>query len=402
MESKKTSGLKECPKGYGLWVMIIGILVAGFFIYLGFIRIMGVPDLGSTAIATTTTTTSVIPDVSISAGSSGAAITLTSGETVASSNAFLGIEIMSVDDVIADQLDLPGTYGVLINNVMPQGPADDAGLKRGDVIIYLGDSSVKDTAAFVAIMAKLSPGDIVRIVFIRNGKKGSAYAELIERPGTAEVLETSEYKSSDLGITIVTIDASYRSELGLPAAVTGVLVLSVENGSIADAAGLEAGTVITAIDKINITGIDDFLKIMKSNEDDELLLDIINSGGVSYLPLDLTVKTSAAPGNMPLDKVPVTPGQSTLGQRITWLLTGGSPWTEEDDSEEEEGGYKGQPVELPPKGSYDPTAAETTLQSNVVLTEHIEEEDDYEKPICKRLEEEGERYETEETVSGII
>ncbi len=206
-------------------------------------------------------------------------------------------------------------------------------------------------------------------------------------------------------MSLTTLTATYRAELGIASNISGVLVMSVENGSAADKAGLEAGNVITAIDKINISSIEDYAEIIENNEEEKILLDIVSSGKVDYAVLDLTdADTSDLPGSMPDSpgSMPDLPEQSTLGQRIMWLLTGGMPFGDDDEDEEEEGGYKGQPLELPPSGSYDPELEDVSVQSNVVLTEHIEEEDDYEKPVCKRLEEEGERYEDEDVVSGII
>ncbi|MEI7752228.1 MAG: hypothetical protein WCJ71_09095 [Candidatus Omnitrophota bacterium] len=82
-------------------------------------------------------------------------------------------------------------------------------------------------------------------------------------------------------------------------------------------------------------------------------------------------------------------------------LTGGNPWTvEEDDTEEEQSGYKGLPAEIPPKGKYVPPEESTSANSVYVLTEHTNEEDTYEKPICKRLEETD--TETEPVSHGLI
>ena len=81
-------------------------------------------------------------------------------------------------------------------------------------------------------------------------------------------------------------------------------------------------------------------------------------------------------------------------------LTGGNPWTVEEDTEEEQSGYKGLPAEIPPKGKYVPPEESTSTSSVYVLTEHTNEEDTYEKPICKRLEETD--TETEPVSHGLI
>jgi len=95
------------------------------------------------------------------------------------SPAFLGIEIMAVDAVMAEQLNVSGKNGVLVNSVVQGSPAQKAGLERGDVIVSLDKNAVKDIDGFREIMTGLAPGDNVRIVYIRDGKRGSTYAKLI-------------------------------------------------------------------------------------------------------------------------------------------------------------------------------------------------------------------------------
>ena len=82
---------------------------------------------------------------------------------------------------------------------------------------------------------------------------------------------------------------------------------------------------------------------------------------------------------------------------------GGSDEEVEDtgeEAEEEQSGYKGLPAEIPPKGKYVPPEENTSANSVYVLTEHTSEEDTYEKPICKRLEETD--TETEPVSHGLI
>jgi len=270
---------------------------------------------------------------------------LTVNETV-SSSAFLGVEIMSVDDVIAQQLSLPGTRGVIVNSVVEDSPADKAGLKRSDCLLTLNSIAVEDVDGFRDIMADLNPGDNVKIAYIRDGDKDTVYATLANSSAVPETVQ--EPSDSDWGVSLAVLSSDLRTSLRIPADIEGIVILSVTPGGLADEAGLQAGDVITAINNTAITDMSDFFEALSSDEDGTVLLDVYTRGTGSrgesrYVALDSSGIVAA-----------VAKTQPSLLDRILSVFT-------DDD--------------------------------NVILTEHINEEDDYEKPVCKRLEESGERYE---------
>jgi len=244
-------------------------------------------------------------------------------------SAFLGVEIISVSDVGADQLGIPGGNGVLINGVVPLSPAQKAGLARGDVIVALSNSTVKDVDRFREVMAELEPGERVRIVFIRSGKRDLTYAELVEAPAIQRTAETPSSSDAAWGAALAPLTPSLRATLSIPPDIQGVAILSVVPGGAADAAGLMPGDVIRGIDKTPISDMDDFFNAASSDSDDTALLDIYGQGRMRYVPMDSSsIQTSDQ-----------TQTQTTLRQRIFSIFTGGSPFSTEDD--EDESGPKG-------------------------------------------------------------
>ena len=255
-------------------------------------------------------------------------------------SAFLGVEILPADAVVVEQLSLPSDCGVLVSSVIDGSPAQKAGLQRGDVILSLNNIAVKDVDGLREIMAELNPGDNARILYVRNGQKDIAYATLANSSAVPETAQ--EPGDSDWGVSLSVLSSDLRKSLRIPADTDGIVILSVTPGGIADQAGLQAGDVITGINNTPITDMSDFFAAISASKDNISLLDIYSKGQLRYVALDSSGFIES-----------VAQTQVSLLDRIVSIFT--------DD--------------------------------NVILTEHINEEDDYEKPVCKRLEESGERYE---------
>ena len=256
---------------------------------------------------------------------------------------FLGVEIMSVDAVIAQQFGLENPCGVLVNSVVENSPADKAGLQRSDVILSLNGIAVEDVEGFRNIMSTLSPGDNVKIVYIRNRQKDTAYAVLTESSAATIARQPDD---SGWGVSLSVLSSDLRSLLRIPANIKGIVILSVTPGGLADEAGLQAGDVIISINNTPIADMSDFFEALSSDKDGTALLDIYSQGALRYVALDSTGIIES-----------VAQTQPGLLDRILSVFT--------DDNK-------------------------------VILVEHTNEEDDYEKPVCKRLEESGERYEDQD------
>ena len=283
--------------------------------------------------ATTRTRTAGITDAEdLDAGQTHSGTTSTSivkvagdSDPVVSFPAFLGVQLVSVDSVIASQLDIPGGRGVLINSVVPDSPAEAAGLRRGDVIVTLNSRNVKGVDSVSNILRRLTPGDTVRVVFIRNGVKDIVYVELAEAPGMQRTAQTPAPSESGWGVTLSPVSPAVRESLDIPSDVNGVAVLSVAPGGTADRAGLMPGDVIRGIDRTPVNDMDDFFTVVASDTNDTAVLDVYGRGRMRYVPMDTSAVRIA-------DQVQ---NQTTLGQKIYAVFTGGTPFSTDDDEEEE-------------------------------------------------------------------
>ena len=102
-------------------------------------------------------------------------------------HAWLGISAANIDPALAAQLGLgDDVEGVLIQSVVPEGPADGAGLRGGqrggDVVISIGDIEGPSMDEITALVNELDPGDSLPVTVLRDGRKVDLELELGERP----------------------------------------------------------------------------------------------------------------------------------------------------------------------------------------------------------------------------
>jgi len=95
---------------------------------------------------------------------------ITSGKVTHTGRVALGIKMTNVDATLAAQNNLSVTAGVLITEVAPTGPARDAGLKAGDVIVQVGQHAVTDVVSLREALVTLKPGDIIAVTIYRGSQ----------------------------------------------------------------------------------------------------------------------------------------------------------------------------------------------------------------------------------------
>jgi len=314
VEKKKTKG-----KLSALWAFLFGIILM-LGVYFLFESAPNRLRSGSTD--DTTTTTDLVKTANI-------VQTAAIEEATAASSVFLGVEVLSVNTIIAEQLSLPSECGVLVNGVVDGSPAQAAGLQRGDCLLSLDGEAIEDINGFRQLLAAYNPGDKVRIIYVRDSKKDITYAKLASPPDSVTATQDTDSSDGDWGISLSDISSALRNSLNIPANITGVAILSVIPGGTADQAGLQPGDIITGIDQTPVSSMDDFFDALSSDNDNIALLDVYSQGSARYVPLDSSGIVAA---------VDTTPTQTqTLRQRMAGLLTGGIPFVTDDDDADEEG-----------------------------------------------------------------
>jgi serine protease Do len=161
--------------------------------------------------------------------------------------------------------------GVVITGIQPDGPADQAGLKQGDVILSIDGELIQDGDELVAKVASTPVGEGVIIRYVRNreeqetelfiGDRSKVFAGIL---GTEEGFGPSgrEDTEAKFGISIQNVTPEISSQLGLNE-TRGVVVTEVDNDSFADEVGLQQGDVILEINQQRVDGVDDVVRIQQ-------------------------------------------------------------------------------------------------------------------------------------------
>ena len=178
-------------------------------------------------------------------------------------DAWLGLDVQSLDNVMVRQLRLPNSKGVVISHVVVGSPAAESGLVRGDVVRTIDKMPVNDRMGFTEIMTNKNPGDIVKLEIFRNGFEQDVQVTAGVMPAdVAPSLQALpgpdiEVEVSWLGLTVVPIDPLEAKELGLPAGTKGLAVDGLSIGPAFDA-GFQVGDILMAVNGMPTTTLRQF------------------------------------------------------------------------------------------------------------------------------------------------
>jgi Do/DeqQ family serine protease len=167
---------------------------------------------------------------------------------------------------MAEGLGLKRPTGVLVESVYPGGPAENAGLRRGDVIIKIGEHAVEDVYALRFRLASRPIGKTARLSYLRRGALNAADMKLIAPP------EEPKRNQSDIGgnnpfsgMRVVNMSPAVAEELVLDSSPYGIVVIGTKRGSAASRVGFKRADVILKVNDKTITRIRD-MKSLLSNE----------------------------------------------------------------------------------------------------------------------------------------
>jgi serine protease Do len=189
---------------------------------------------------------------------------------------FLGVRVRNLDDEAREAFGLSTRSGALVSDVDAGGPADKAGLRRGDVVVAIGGKPVQETRQLIDQISGLAPGTKVEVEIIRGGKPQKLSATLGERPASGEETPTpgGEKESSPagkLGLQIEEITPQLRRTFGLKPDLDGVVITDVTDLSPADDKGLRPGDVILQVNGEEVSSAASFRKALGAPKSGQLV-----------------------------------------------------------------------------------------------------------------------------------
>ncbi|MFA0760076.1 MAG: hypothetical protein HZLCBSQH_000164 [Candidatus Fervidibacterota bacterium] len=177
---------------------------------------------------------------------------------------WLGVELRDVEDVPDPAaLGLKELRGVVVEEVIPNSPAEKAGLKPKDVILEYNGTPIRNIAHLQSLVGRTAPGTTVSLKILRDGKEMTVNAQIGEL--TEEALAAATRRESEWrGLLVGELTDQLRRQLNLPDDVRGVVVLAVRSGSPAARAGIRQGDVITVIANQEIHSVADFVRVTRN------------------------------------------------------------------------------------------------------------------------------------------
>jgi serine protease Do len=219
---------------------------------------------------------------------------------------WVGVSYQSVTDDIADSFSLDKARGVLVANVVADGPAAKAGIKRNDIILKFAGQDFMDLRRFPRLVANARVGSTVDVVVWRQGKEQTVKLRIGEqdqpekqnasvqgggpkKPGEPDrpVISTIE----QLGLTLQKPTDQLREKYGLSDNVKGVVITKVAPNSPASDKQLQAGDVILEVDQKPVTTpqeVSDIVGKLQGQKKRSVLLFVERQGDPRFAALRLT------------------------------------------------------------------------------------------------------------------
>ncbi len=188
---------------------------------------------------------------------------------------WLGVVIQKVTPEIAESLGLDNARGALVASVAKDGPAEQAGVKVGDVIVEFDGKEVRDSNDLPILVAR-TPVDKKAGLKVLRDKKEVVLPVTIGELKEEEVVASAREKG-DFGLTVQRLTPQIAESLGLER-VEGLVITAVEPGSTGDEAGLHRGDVIIEIDRKPVRSLADYRKAVEGAQKGKGVLFLVRRG----------------------------------------------------------------------------------------------------------------------------
>jgi serine protease Do len=198
----------------------------------------------------------------------------------------------TITPTLATALGLKRSYGVVISDVVPGGPAESAGVKIGDVIVAADDRPIETLPAFMGSLYLHPIDKVLKLEVLRGSEKKTLWVPVLqENHGMDQLLDLADAEKNlipQLAVLGVGIDDRIRQlvpDLRIP---SGVVVIGRAADLLGPDIGLSTGDVIHAVNNHPIDSVEELrnaLKQLKSGA--AVALQIERSGGLQYLAFEM-------------------------------------------------------------------------------------------------------------------
>ncbi len=181
---------------------------------------------------------------------------------------WLGASLQGISPEIAESLGLDRPIGALVTEVIPKGPADQAGLQHGDVIVSIDGQAIDDAESFGYRFATKPLGTSASVGILRNGKSLTLTIKLSSAPeipprDAITIMGPSPFA----GATVANLSPAVADDLSIETPKDGVVVSDVAPGTRAADVHLQRGDVVLSVNDVKITTTRDLEKATRDTYD---------------------------------------------------------------------------------------------------------------------------------------
>lgn len=201
------------------------------------------------------------------------------------SRGFLGVLIQDLTPQLAQMFNVDRTSGVVVSDVVEGGPAQEAGIRTGDIVLSVDDTEVDSAARLRLVIAEKGGGEEVRINALRDGKEKSFRVTLGEKDQDGKTRSKPESRTG-FGMELAPLDGEARRAFGIDDAVDGgAVVVGVRPGGLAAKSGLRRGDVIVEVNRRSVSNPADVKRRLEATEGD-VLVRVVRRGNSLFLVLN--------------------------------------------------------------------------------------------------------------------
>ena len=193
---------------------------------------------------------------------------------------WIGVTIQTVTPDLAKSFGLKEAKGALVGDILKDSPAEKAGIKTGDIIINFNGKSVNNSIDLPRIVAETPIGKSVDVTLIREGKEKHIPITVEQLTQENAAVQSSEPVKS-FGMQLHNINPQLRQQFNIEEK-SGVVVVAVEQGSMAEEAGIQKGDVIKEVNRKAVKNTADFNEIIGKSGKNAATLFFVQRGKQTF------------------------------------------------------------------------------------------------------------------------
>jgi serine protease Do len=204
----------------------------------------------------------------------------------------IGVSVQTITPPLATGLHLPQDEGVVLSDVDPDGPAAEAGLQAGDVVLSLNDKPMENARQLEVNLYRYRIGDKVKLEIQRGNSRLTYTVAVIEREDDpqrfADMVDPTKNLIQKLGILGIDIDKKVAEMFPELRKKYGVVVAARSGDSVYVGDRLQLGDVIYSVNTEPVTSVDALRAVLDTLRDTEpLVLQVQREGKLLYLTMTI-------------------------------------------------------------------------------------------------------------------